>query len=68
MKAKTIVITEAEWLRCRESYEGYCTTCGEFTRDCTEPDAREYDCPACEQNTVYGAEEALFEELIEFTE
>jgi len=63
---KVIEITELEWLQKREFYEGYCTYCGEFTHDMTESDAREYDCPVCDNNTVYGAEEALFEELITF--
>ena len=49
-------IKEAEKL-----YLGYCKTCQDWTRDCTEPDAREYDCPVCEENTVYGSMEMLFE-------
>jgi predicted RNA-binding Zn-ribbon protein involved in translation (DUF1610 family) len=42
-----------------DEYRGWCTTCKDFTRDSTEPDACEYDCPECGENTVYGAEEAL---------
>ena len=45
----------------QEMYLGWCTTCEAFTRDSTEPDACEYDCPECGENTVYGAEEALLE-------
>jgi Zn finger protein HypA/HybF involved in hydrogenase expression len=51
-----------------ESYMGWCTTCEDFTRDCTEPDAHDYDCPICEQNTVMGAEDALLSEIIEVVE
>lgn len=45
-------ITEAMGLS-----EGYCVNCGEFTRDCTEPDAEDYDCPECGENSVMGAEQ-----------
>ena len=43
-----------------EMSEGWCTTCNDFTTGCCEPDAREYECELCGENTVYGAEEALF--------
>jgi predicted RNA-binding Zn-ribbon protein involved in translation (DUF1610 family) len=43
-----------------ETYEGYCIDCGDWTRDGCEPDAREYECPDCGGQTVYGAEELLF--------
>ena len=39
---------------------GWCTNCEFFTRDCTEPDAHDYDCPECGENSVVGAEELLF--------
>ena len=38
---------------------GFCTACEGFTRDMTEPDATDYDCPDCEQATVIGAELAV---------
>ncbi len=37
---------------------GWCTSCGEEADGC-EPDAREYHCESCEQNTVYGSQEIL---------
>ena len=40
----------------RDSYQGWCTKCKEITRDCTEPDAEDYDCPECGENTVIGAD------------
>lgn len=56
-------VTMEEYLEARENYQGWCTTCQEFTRDETEPDAEGYECPKCEQNTVVGAEDALMMEL-----
>lgn len=38
---------------------GFCVTCGADAEGC-EPDAREYECEACGESTVYGAEELLF--------
>lgn len=52
---------EQEWLDMRESYQGYCKHCKEWTRDCTEPDAEDYDCPVCGNNSVIGAEMYLME-------
>jgi hypothetical protein len=48
---------------CDES-QGFCTTCQEFTRDCCEPDAENYDCPECGRLTVYGAEQAMIMGLL----
>jgi len=47
------------------NYEGWCTSCEDFTTGCCEPDAREYECEVCGENTVYGAEEAVIMGLIE---
>ena len=54
---------EERWLEARAGYEGWCTECEEWTRDCTEPDAEGYDCPVCEENTVIGAEMYLMEQI-----
>lgn len=37
---------------------GFCLACG-AERDCTEPDARGYECPVCGERKVYGAEEIM---------
>lgn len=37
---------------------GFCLACGEQQEGC-EPDARGYECEACGENQVYGAEEIL---------
>ena len=47
-----------------DSLYGYCTTCGDFTRDSTESDAQDYDCPQCGENTVMGADNAMLEGLL----
>jgi hypothetical protein len=52
-------ISTDRYIEATEGYEGWCTTCEEFTRESTEPDAEEYDCPACGEDTVMGAEQAL---------
>ena len=59
------VMTEDTYLDHRESYDGYCTRCREFTNlGGVEPDARGYLCESCGQPSVVGAEEALLEGLI----
>jgi Zn finger protein HypA/HybF involved in hydrogenase expression len=61
-------ITESDYLDAVYNYTGWCTSCKEFTRDSTEPDAEGYNCPECEQNTVVGAENALIAGLIVFVD
>jgi len=53
-------ITESRYSEARSSYEGWCVECLEFTRSQTEPDAQDYDCPQCEEDTVIGAENLLY--------
>jgi Zn finger protein HypA/HybF involved in hydrogenase expression len=43
----------------RANYTGWCPDCEEWTRDGTEPDATEYDCPQCDGHNVVGADVAL---------
>ena len=38
---------------------GFCLACGEDADGC-EPDARNYECDACGEKQVFGAEEVLF--------
>lgn len=47
---------------------GLCIRCGESTIGGVEPDARKYECEACEANGVYGAQELLMMGLIRITE
>lgn len=41
-----------------ENDGGFCLDCGEPADGC-EPDARRYECDACGERQVYGAEELL---------
>lgn len=42
----------------RDDYTGFCLACGKTRKGC-EPDARNYPCPHCKEEKVYGAEELL---------
>lgn len=68
LPAKPAEITEARYTEATDGYEGWCTVCRDFTRDQTEPDAHDYDCPVCDNKTVVGAEDALIMGLFTFKE
>jgi hypothetical protein len=59
-------MSEDEYLEHREEFDGYCTHCEDWTA-CggTEPDARNYPCPDCGADTVFGAEEILMMGILE---
>lgn len=62
-------VTQEDYLDATENYIGWCTTCKEFCRPMTEPDAQDYDCDQCgNEHSVMGAEEALIEGLLEFAD
>jgi Zn finger protein HypA/HybF involved in hydrogenase expression len=63
-----VEVEEVDYQEAVDSYMGWCPACKEFTRGTTEPDATGYLCPKCGQNEVVGAEQALIEGLIMFTE
>ena len=48
-----------------ENYLGWCPSCARFTRETTEPDVEDYDCPVCGGHEVHGAEQAAMLELFE---
>jgi predicted RNA-binding Zn-ribbon protein involved in translation (DUF1610 family) len=50
------------------NYDGLCLSCGEITRGETVPDAEDYPCPQCCNNTVVGMMTALFDGLIDIQE
>jgi Zn finger protein HypA/HybF involved in hydrogenase expression len=54
-------ITETKYNKARDTYLGWCKKCEAFTREHTEPDAFDYDCPKCKEHMVMGAEMALIE-------
>lgn len=60
-----ITIEEYEENATGDSTLGYCLACKDWTSDCCEPDAREYPCPNCGRNTVFGGEECLIMGLVE---
>jgi hypothetical protein len=53
-----VTFTVEELLEAEESYEGFCLACGE-RRECCEPDARNYECEACGECQVFGAQELI---------
>lgn len=58
-------MTEREYLQLGADDMGICRSCGAQQGGC-EPDARDYTCEACGSPEVYGAEELLTREEIEF--
>lgn len=42
-----------------DTQSGFCLDCGAEAEQPCEPDAREYECSACGQKKVYGAEELI---------
>lgn len=62
---RRVSMAASEFEEACDAYQGFCTNCRRITSDSVEPDAREYECESCGERTVYGAEEALFMDLIE---
>ena len=54
MKAKRFTLEQIE--EAAQDNGGFCLACGEEAYN-VEPDARKYECEACGQHAVYGAEE-----------
>lgn len=60
MKTITISKERASELMFGLGSPGVCLSCGYFDEYAgCEPDARNYHCPECEQNQLYGFEEAM---------
>lgn len=47
---------------------GGCLNCGYITHDSCEPDARNYECPECGENQVFGLEELMMMGCLVFDE
>lgn len=62
-------VSAEEWRELDHENGGICIKCGEldFEQGC-EPDARNYECGACGERRVYGAEEARMMGVIEVDE
>lgn len=63
--SKPVRVMESDYHDATENYRGWCPHCEEFTRDATEPDAEDYNCPGCDDRDVLGAEQALLCGFIE---
>lgn len=61
---KPVPVTEEDYLAACEDNTGWCTDCKEFCVAFAEPDAKEYECQNCLNNTGFGAAQALIEMLI----
>jgi hypothetical protein len=61
-----IKISEAEYRQHCEDYDGYCFKCADWTDGGVEPDARRYTCLECGMKTMYGAEELVLMDAVEF--
>lgn len=61
-------MSESEYKDHQDSYNGFCTKCGEVAWGSTEPDARGYECESCGANKVYGMLELLVGGQIEIEE
>lgn len=59
-------MSEAEYHGYRDRLVGLCCECG-AERGSTEPDAEDYPCEACGQDTVYGIEQLMLMGQIEIT-
>lgn len=64
MRNPPVPVSESDFIEAQESYTGWCTNCEAFTTGSVEPDATNYKCDECRNLTVFGAEEALLENLI----
>jgi len=55
----TIKMSKEEYELHRESYDGVCLGCGDFSCGGVEPDAEGYECESCGEPLVMGIESAL---------
>ncbi len=62
-KVPTVKSIENKINKQHEGYKGWCIRCGRWTHDSCEPDAHDYKCPKCKNNTCFGAEELLVQGL-----
>jgi hypothetical protein len=60
---ETPTVSESRYQQAVDLYLGWCCSCHDFTREQTEPDAEEFDCPSCTTYSVFGAEQALVMEM-----
>jgi hypothetical protein len=57
---KQMKMTTSEYLNHTNNCDGYCPDCNDVTRNGdTEPDAEEYECYECGEETCMGIEQAM---------
>lgn len=61
-------ISQQDYSRCSERYDGYCPVCDALTTLSVEPDAEERKCFLCEERNVMGMDSALLQGYIEIDE
>ncbi|AFC22547.1 hypothetical protein phi1422_0027 [Bdellovibrio phage phi1422] len=61
-------LTESEFEKMRDEYNGLCVSCGKEIVGGVEPDARKYHCEHCEKLTVFGVENLLMQGGIKIVE
>ena len=64
-KTGRVSLSEDEYVSLSESNVGVCIKCGAEASD-VEPDARRYKCVVCDKLGVYGLEELMVMNRIEF--
>jgi len=52
-------LTVEEYQQHCDQYDGFCTSCEEWTVGGVEPDAENYTCEMCDEATVFGCEQLL---------
>lgn len=61
---QSVTVPASEYSAALRDNVGWCTLCEDFTREMTEPDAENYNCPECRRPKVVGGEVALLKGLI----
>jgi len=64
-RRKAQSMTQEDFMEGQDDCMGICLCCGETQYGC-EPDAREYECESCEEESVFGYEQALIEGMLSF--
>ena len=54
-----VPVPASQYQAALRDHVGWCVLCEDFTRETTEPDAEDYDCPECRRRKVVGGELAL---------
>jgi hypothetical protein len=60
-----VSMTEDEYASFSQNSTGVCIKCGEDASE-IEPDAHEYKCQSCGSRSVYGIEELVIMDMVDF--